>query len=169
MQRVIAHEAGTLGGKRRFANGRFEAARQRVPIEVKGSVGLAAAKLHGEALHRHHQFQRLHPLRGDQQGILAREIVELGLVVAANRGDPAFLARACRVGGRQRDQAALSFRMEVAVIGVEPVLVAFRPAAQAFHERRGHPLQPRRQGGCCTASRDSPAAASSRASAGSSA
>ncbi len=61
MQRVVAYQAGPLGGGAPFARGRLEPARQRVPVELDRAVRLAPAQLHREALHRRHELQRLHP------------------------------------------------------------------------------------------------------------
>ena len=145
MQSIVAHQAWPLRGRGVFAGRQLQPPGQRAPVKADDAVGLAAPDRHREAMHLRRHFERLDPLDAHPCRILARQVVELGAILAPDRLGACFFAASPRIALRQRERAAHGLAVQVVMVGMQPFLVAAKPAAQALDERSQRQLQSRRQ------------------------
>ena len=96
-------------------------------------------------MHRHQQFQGLHPLDRYSCGILPRQVIQFGAVFPGDGLGPLFLPRPLWIALRQHDGAAHRLVMQVVVVPMQSVLVAGQTPAQPFHERIQRHVQARWQ------------------------
>ena len=97
MQLVVADETNPLAAKPGLAERRFSRLDRGMPVELDQALAFAATDEHLEALHRHVKLERLDPVDGNAQGIVAAQVVELGTMLALDRLEPHRLASAVRL------------------------------------------------------------------------
>ena len=129
MQGIVAYQPRPFSGTTELAGRRFQSSCQRIPIEMNDPLRLAAPDLHCKALHRHHEFQGLHPFDCDPHRVLARQIIQFGMILAADRLLPLLLARPARVAVRKQRQAACRLAMQIVMVRLEQLLIAAEPPA----------------------------------------
>jgi len=140
MQLLIANKAGPAEAKAPIAWRPFGKPDQRMPIQLDQTLPFAPPDRHGKALPRHKQIQRLNPLDGKLQGIVAAQIVELGVIFAFDRRHPQRLTLAVgfgflALGAAQRGKPLQRCGVQIVVIGMHAIAVALQAAAHGAQKR----------------------------------
>ena len=87
MQALVTGQPCAFEAEAPIAGKRLHEPGGGMPVEVNEPFALAALDQEAQALHRHEEFQALHPLDFDAQRVVVAQIIELGGIFAFGRGN----------------------------------------------------------------------------------